>query len=689
MQDQLEINRTGHQKILHWPTWINLLAVALAIVLIFFFSIWTVYQSELTLKENVESKLKTILKIECEAVQQWVKSEKQLASVLTSNEEFSERLLALDSEPTSNRGLFRKDLARVADSFESKDCLLVKSDMTLVADFGDSWLVDQMSELKTPLQEAVRSEKPVFSKLIKPKRPQPIDAGVNETNKSFAFIIVVPVKHASRGVVGCIAIAYDADTELTSVIGSSRTGETGETIALTDTGRLVSKSRFENSSEGLGSYRDSNGATVQWQKTTADLEARPLRDSRGVEAISVAHWMPSLGIALVTKMDRSEAYAPVIRIRRFMWILFGLLTLTSVSTAFYRWRIYRLRQLAKQSDLERKRLGAYELEEKLGEGGMGVVYRAKHALMRRPTAIKILPPEKSNQASIERFEREVKYTSQLKHPNTISIYDYGRTKNGLFYYAMELLDGLNLEQLVRSEGPLVDGRVVLILQQVCQSLHEAHSMGLIHRDIKPANIMLCDRGGAADTIKVLDFGMVRDRTRASSEFNATLSGTPVYMAPECFADPAGIDFRVDIFAVGAVGFYLLTGKSLMEATSLNELRLAHEADLSKTTHERLQRVARNSDRPIASTLVDLIARCVAIDRDKRVSSVAEAIEELSRCLPCFPWDHQCAREWWQASAEQKDGQETRDDIAPNSLFHMDETQAFSVSDDTTKRDPDA
>lgn len=205
------------------------------------------------------------------------------------------------------------------------------------------------------------------------------------------------------------------------------------------------------------------------------------------ESVFASRWMPKIGTGLVTKMDRADAQAPISKIRSFVWTLVGLLLLTAVSTLFYRWYVCRLRMLAQQADLDRKRLGAYELDDKVGEGGMGVVYRAKHALMRRPTAIKILPPEKSSQAAVERFEREVQYTSQLKHPNTIAIYDYGRSENGLFYYAMELLDGLNLEQLVRSEGPLPDGRVIDILRQVCQSLREAHSLGLIHRDIKPEN----------------------------------------------------------------------------------------------------------------------------------------------------------------------------------------------------------
>ncbi len=268
--------------------------------------------------------------------------------------------------------------------------------------------------------------------------------------------------------------------------------------------------------------------------------------------------------------------------------------------------IYGLRQQVREAT----QLGQYTLEHKIGEGGMGAVYRARHAMLRRPTAIKLLPPDKAGEQSIARFEREVQLTATLTHPNTVAIYDYGRTPDGVFYYAMEFLDGVDLQDLVEAEGAQPPGRVVHILAQVCGALGEAHGVGLIHRDIKPANIILCERGGAHDVAKVVDFGLVKDRVGGASDGNLTLSaigsitGTPLYLSPEAIRDPANVDARSDLYAVGAVAYFLLTGQPVFAATSVVELCALHLTAAPEPLEQRL-------GRPLPGPLSALVMRCLA------------------------------------------------------------------------------
>src|SRR5208337_3577810 len=183
-----------------------------------------------------------------------------------------------------------------------------------------------------------------------------------------------------------------------------------------------------------------------------------------------------------------------------------------------------------------------------------------------PVAVKLLSPDMTNEANAARFEHEVQMTSQLTHPNTVAIYDYGRTPEGLFYFAMEYLGGIDLDQLVRQYGAQPEGRVIHILRQVCGSLSEAHRIGLIHRDIKPANIVLTCRGGVCDLVKVLDFGLVKTARPSSAEVSGpdAVVGTPHFISPEAVTKPETVDMRSDTYSLGAVGYWLLTGKTLFD-----------------------------------------------------------------------------------------------------------------------------
>src|SRR5262245_23135373 len=211
---------------------------------------------------------------------------------------------------------------------------------------------------------------------------------------------------------------------------------------------------------------------------------------------------------------------------------------------------------------------------------MGEVYLAEHVLLRRPCALKLIRPERAGDPrNLARFEREVQAIATLTHPNTVEIYDYGRAQDGTFYYAMEYLPGLTLDELVRHYGPVPAPRAIYLLRQVCGALREAHGAGLIHRDIKPANIIVCSRGGVQDVVKLLDFGLVRVIDSFVRDGGLTqegaVAGTPEYMSPEQAEGIAGLDGRTDIYSLGAVGYFLLTGSPLFTKVTALQLLFAH------------------------------------------------------------------------------------------------------------------
>ena len=302
-----------------------------------------------------------------------------------------------------------------------------------------------------------------------------------------------------------------------------------------------------------------------------------------------------------------------------------------------------------------RRLGQYTLEEKIGEGGMGVVYRAYHAMLRRPTAIKLLPPEKVGEASICRFEREMQLTARLTHPNTVAVFDYGRTPEGLFYYAMEYLDGLNLDQLVREDGPQSPGRVIHLLLQACGALAEAHRVGLIHGDVKPANILLVDRGGVPDVVKVVDFGLVKRVDPAGIEATMTvtagnvLQGTPLYLLPEAIKNEPNLDARSDLYALGAVAYFLLTGRPVFEADSIVEIFAHH-------LHTTPVPLSERAGREIPARLEAVILQCLAKDAGQRPTD-AQALQRALACCPCeVPWSSEDAAAWWAAYRSRQQSQ---------------------------------
>lgn len=323
------------------------------------------------------------------------------------------------------------------------------------------------------------------------------------------------------------------------------------------------------------------------------------------------------------------------------WLEAGIGVLISLALAALVFARRSVQQLRKQIRAARK-LGQYTLVEKLGEGGMGTVYRAHHAMLRRPTAIKLLHATHNPTAALARFESEVQLTSTLTHPNTVVIYDYGRSPDQVFYYAMEYIQGATLQDIVDACGPQSPERVVPILLQICAALAEAHGIGLVHRDIKPANVMLCTRGNIPDFVKVLDFGLVKDLSEGSSESElsraAALIGTPLYVAPEV-ALRRPIDARADLYALGALAYFLLTGTPVFTGTTVLEVCVKHFSVPPDAMSERLGRAMHVG-------LESVITQCLAKEPANRPES-AEAVIAALQGLDIEVWRPDAARHWWR------------------------------------------
>lgn len=299
-----------------------------------------------------------------------------------------------------------------------------------------------------------------------------------------------------------------------------------------------------------------------------------------------------------------------------------------------------------------REMGSYRLVERIGGGGMGEVWRAEHRMLARAAAIKLIHPEKAVGPGLQsyrnlqhRFEREARATAALRSPHTVALYDYGVSEDGQFYYAMELLEGLDMESLVANHGPQPPSRVVFLLRQVCKSLAEAHERGLVHRDIKPRNLFLCRLGLEYDFVKVLDFGLVKPQkeNRAPSELTGEglLPGTPGYMSPEmALGNPA--DWRTDIYALGCVAYWLLCGKMVFERETPMSLALAHVQLLP-------DRPSARAGQPIPTSLDDLIMRCLEKDPVRRPQTAQEVYDLLGECKALTEWTGEDAARWWRAN----------------------------------------
>ncbi|MBS1162919.1 MAG: serine/threonine protein kinase [Burkholderiaceae bacterium] len=479
--------------------------------------------------------------------------------------------------------------------------------------------------------------------------------------------ISAPVRDGAGEVIAALDIGKPADERFARLFAAAGIGATGESYAFDGRGMLLTESRLREALVERGALRPGESAVLRQRLDApqADGEPQPIRlvaqalagldaspprlqgellqpytTYHGERVVGAWRWLEPHGFGIAVEVSEAEAFAPL---RRIELAFLGLGALVGAVAFGFLVALLRMQRMAEEV-AEAQRVGNYELLEQVGQGGMARVYRAQHRLLKRPTAVKIIDLAMTSDELLARFDREVRLASQLMHPNTVEVFDYGRTPEGQPFYAMEFLDGLTLQEVVDQHGPLPPARAAHALRGIAGSLSEAHTRGLVHRDIKPANVMLCRRGGEDDVVKVLDFGLVKD-TRSPHTRDLTRAlrvlGTPAYMAPERIERPDSADARSDLYALGAVGFYLLAGKAPFDGDS--DLALAY-----RVVHTPAPRASSAAPEPVPAGLDELIARCLAKSVQQRPATAAEVAAELDRLLAGAPWTNQQARAWWEA-----------------------------------------
>lgn len=635
-----------------------------------------------TMEQNLRTQLQTLLNVERAMLQQWLAVQEANAQAMANDlqvRQTVDRLLA--AEHATSPGERAPETAKLIEelgqelgagmsSHKFTGYFLADTQQRVVAASSPETIGQIVPEHEAFLTRALDGQTTVSS----PYRSVAIlkdEHGRLRTGVPTMFACA-PVRDEHFQVVAVLALRIRPEREFTQALQKGRFGETGETYAIDKQGVMVSNSRFDEQLIMLGLLPDEEQSTslltlhvrnpgvslVDGQRPTVRRAELPLtrpaaaaisgtdgidlagyRDYRGQRSVGAWTWLPKYELGLISEIDFAEAFGPLTILRRTFYALFALLGAGSLAIFVFTIILSRMQREAQKAAIEAKQLGQYRLEEQIGSGAMGVVYKGHHAMLRRPTAIKMLDVERVNESSIARFEREVQITCQLNNPNTVAIYDYGRTPEGVFYYAMEYLDGIDLQALVDRYGPQPEGRIVNILKQVCGSLYEAHSLGLVHRDIKPANLMLTRRGYVPDVIKVLDFGLVKamgeDRPRGAS---SQMSGTPLYMSPEAIQSPDLVDARSDLYAVGAVGYFLLTGRAVFSAQSLAELCQHHIDSQPQSPSQVL-------GRPVSPELEHALLACLDKSRAKRPQTARDLAAMLDR-VTTQPWSIDDAEGWW-------------------------------------------
>lgn len=502
----------------------------------------------------------------------------------------------------------------------------------------------------------------------------------DSTNSQVVCVFFTPIFDTNNALLGVLYNTYFANREFSQILTRMHVGQHGETYAFDKNGRMLTSGRFVEQLRELPYYGLANNDETIYnillkdpgvdvskgiipkepisqlpfvaplQNILISLDKQPLksilfsenqriyRNYRGKRVIGRWVWWSEYDFGVLTETNLKDALSTL----RFFDYAFTVLYIIIFALSYWLFtsnvKIFRFGK--KLEDY--KQLGQYKLLEKLGEGGFGEVYKAEHAFLKTPVAIKLLKKQFNGTDMLDRFEKEVKVTASLSHPNTVKVFDYGTTRQGQFYYVMEYLNGVPIDQLVAKEKSVEIARVIHILLGVCNSLQEAHKYGLIHRDIKPMNVMLCNQGGAYDIVKVLDFGLVKSVDTKIAEHTQVnrIGGTPMFMAPERLRDPFNANQKVDVYSIGALGIYMCSGKYVLEIVS--QQMLSGEVTLQGDFKQGLMR-----DTAMPDELRELFIQCLSFDPGKRPDNMTKIIMVLEALSVQYPWKKAEAEVWWR------------------------------------------
>lgn len=635
----------------------------------------------------------TLLNTQAFALKSWINRERNITEALASSVAIKTLSLRLDSlvalDPTyklvgdsSNNKSLRSEFSDLRKYLELEAIgILNKDDARFMllnevsAEGGDNSFYDL--RLAGEFYEAFSGLAPGESLYVPPLHDEfrfadlPEDLNVG-TYISFASPIVIDKRE-----VGYLINEYNVKNTFSNILDVGVRGGSSELYAYDLEGRMLSRSRYledlqdshllgydTNRSSinnillknpGNNIYNNDKPAiefenqdyTQLFLSAKKSIESQiyrgaemtPYGDYRGVSVVGAWLWLPDYGFGLIAEENADDA---LLALTYFDWSL-ALFYLAFAGLLAFTYNL-NLKVSSAEKELEDlEMLGQYRLKKTLGEGGFGKVYEGEHSFMKNPVAIKVLKKEFNGTDLLDRFKKEVKVTAALTHPNTIRVFDYGTNSNNEFYYVMEYLNGISVEQILASGKEMPVGRVVHILLHTAYSLQEAHNLSLIHRDVKPMNIMVCNQGGAYDHIKLLDFGLVKNVDASHSQQTQVdrIGGTPMFMAPERIRDPYNADQKVDIYALGATGLYALSGSYVLELMSTKMLSGQETIDGDL----RSMLVKRND---VSEGLEKLLINCVHFDPDKRPVTIAEVIKELELLRKWHVWTRMDAKSWWDS-----------------------------------------